>query len=39
LAASSAKSVDEARELLGSGIGHRCRLGECLYVDVEHAED
>jgi hypothetical protein len=39
LAASSAESVDEARELLGSGVGHRCHLSECLYVEVEHVED
>jgi hypothetical protein len=34
-----AESVDEARELLGSGVGHRCHIGECLYVEVEHVED
>jgi hypothetical protein len=28
-----------ARALLASGNGHRCHLGDCLHVEVEHFED
>ena len=34
-----AETADEARELLGSGAGHRCHLGDCLCVEVERIED
>jgi hypothetical protein len=34
-----AESVEEARQLLASGLGHRCHLGDCLYLDVERIED
>ncbi len=30
-----ASSADEARELLASGNGHRCQIGDCLQVEVE----
>jgi hypothetical protein len=34
-----AETAAEARELLASGVGHRCHLGDCLYVEVERVED
>jgi hypothetical protein len=34
-----AESAEEARALLASGNGHRCHLGDCLHVEVEHFED
>jgi hypothetical protein len=34
-----ASSAEEARELLASGRGHVCHLGDCLHVDVEKFED
>jgi hypothetical protein len=34
-----AETAEEARELLASGFGQRCHIGECLYVEVEHVED
>ena len=33
-----ASSAEEARELLDSGAGHRCHLGECVHIDVESVE-
>jgi hypothetical protein len=29
-----ADTADEAKQLLASGIGHRCHLGECLQADL-----
>jgi hypothetical protein len=34
-----AETAEEARELLASGAGHRCHLGECLCAEVERIED
>ena len=34
-----AESAEEARQLLASGVGHRCHLGDCLYLEVERIED
>ena len=34
-----ATSAEEAKALLASGQGHRCQVGDCLNVDVEHFED
>jgi hypothetical protein len=33
-----ASSAEEARELLDSGGGYRCHLGDCVQVDVESIE-
>ena len=33
-----AASADEARELLASGNGHRCHLGDCVQVEVERVD-
>lgn len=33
-----AASADEARRLLTAGEGYRCRVGDCVHVDVEHVE-
>jgi hypothetical protein len=33
-----ASCAEEARELLDSGAGYRCHLGECVHVDVESVE-
>ena len=30
-----AATAEEARDLLASGLGHRCALGECLHVELE----
>jgi hypothetical protein len=30
-----AKTADEARALLAAGQGHRCRLGDCLNVELD----
>ena len=30
-----AETAEEARALLASGQGERCRLGDCVYVDIE----
>ena len=30
-----AETADEARELLAAGNGHRCHLGDCMYVEVQ----
>jgi hypothetical protein len=34
-----AETAEEARELLGSGQGHRCHLGDCVHVEVEQLLD
>jgi hypothetical protein len=34
-----AENPEEARELLASGAGHRCHLGECLHVEVDRMLD
>jgi hypothetical protein len=33
-----AETADEARELFGSGAGHRCHLGDCVHLEVERIE-
>jgi hypothetical protein len=33
-----AETAEEARELLASGNGHRCHLGDCLHVEVDRVE-
>ena len=33
-----AGSADEARELLASGNGHRCHIGDCVQVEVERVD-
>jgi len=30
-----AESADEARALLAAGQGHRCRVGDCLNVELD----
>jgi hypothetical protein len=34
-----AESADEARVLLASGQGHRCRLGDCLDVEFQNLNE
>jgi uncharacterized protein with PIN domain len=34
-----AESAEEARELLGSGGGHRTHIGDCMHVEIERVED
>jgi hypothetical protein len=34
-----AESADEARELLASGAGHRCHVGDRLHVEIERLDD
>jgi hypothetical protein len=34
-----AESPEEARELLASGAGYRCQIGECLNIEVEGLQD
>ena len=34
-----AETAEEARQLLASGQGHVCHLGDCVHVDVEQFED
>jgi hypothetical protein len=34
-----AETAEDARELLASGQGHRCQIGECLNVEVERVEE
>ena len=34
-----AETVEEARELLAGGQGHRCHVGERLQFEVERVED
>ena len=33
-----AETTEEARELLASGCGHRCQLGDCVHIEVERVE-
>ena len=33
-----AESPEEARELLAAGAGHRCQMGECLFLEVDSVE-
>jgi hypothetical protein len=33
-----ASSADEARALLASGNAHRCHIGDCLHLEVEHID-
>jgi hypothetical protein len=33
-----AETAEEARELLASGWGHRCQLGDCVHIEVEAVE-
>jgi hypothetical protein len=34
-----AETAEQARELLASGNGFRCHVGDCLHVDIERVED
>jgi hypothetical protein len=34
-----AETPEQARELLASGQGHRCQLGDCLNIEVERVEE
>ena len=34
-----ARTVEEARQLLAAGQGHRCHLGDCLSVEIEQVAD
>jgi len=34
-----AETAEQARELLASGQGQACQVGDCVYVDVEQFED
>ena len=34
-----AETAEQARELLASGQGHACQVGDCVYVDLEQFED
>ena len=34
-----ASSAEEARELLASGNGHRCHIGDCLQVQLERLDE
>jgi hypothetical protein len=34
-----AATAEEARELLATGSGHRCHIGDCLNLQVERVED
>jgi hypothetical protein len=34
-----AESADEARELLASGQGHRCHVGDRLHLEIERLDD
>ena len=34
-----AETADEARELLASGGGFRCHIGDCLHVDIAQLEN
>jgi S1-C subfamily serine protease len=33
------ENCTESRELLASGQGHRCQLGDCLNIEVERVEE
>ena len=34
-----AETPEQARELLASGQGHRCQLGDCFNIEVERVEE
>jgi hypothetical protein len=34
-----AYSAEHARELLASGAGYRCEIGECINIEVEGVEE
>jgi hypothetical protein len=34
-----AETAEEARELLASGQGHRCHVGDCVHAEVEQLLD
>jgi hypothetical protein len=34
-----AESVEQARELLATGTGHRSHIGECLNLEIERVDD
>ena len=34
-----AETVEEARQLLASGRGHRCHIGDCLHAEVSNILD
>jgi hypothetical protein len=34
-----AETAEEARDLLVSGVGHRCHLGDCVQIEVERVDD
>ena len=34
-----AQSAEHARELLASGAGYRCEIGECINIDVDLVEE
>ena len=34
-----AETPEQAREILASGQGHRCQLGDCLNIEVERVEE
>lgn len=34
-----AESAEQARELLTNGQGERCRLGDCVYLEVDNVAE
>ena len=34
-----AETADEARVLLANGEGERCRIGDCVYFEVENVSE
>ena len=34
-----AETAEEARQLLATGQGHRCHLGDCLHAEVQQLEE
>jgi hypothetical protein len=34
-----AQSAEQARDLLATGAGYRCAIGECINIEVERVED
>jgi hypothetical protein len=34
-----AETPEEAKALLAAGQGHRCRLGDCVHVELDALED
>ena len=34
-----AETVEEARRLLARGDGHRCHLGDCVQLELQHSVD